>query len=58
MSDASVTLFPAVPPAPPREAARTDPPRSRPRGPVLMGDLSASYGGRPLLLLHWDEPET
>jgi len=53
MADAlAPQLFPSVAaPVRPQRAM----PRPRPRGPVLMGDLHASLGGRPLLLLHWDE---
>ncbi len=41
-----------------RDSATTAPPKPRPRGPVLMGDLTGSWGGRPLILSHWDEDET
>lgn len=30
------------------------PPKRRKAGPVLMGDLHATMGGRPLLLALWD----
>jgi hypothetical protein len=57
MSDAAALPFPAAVPTP-EPRARTAPPR-RPRrpGPVLMGDLTASWGGRPLLLAFWDPPD-
>lgn len=37
-----------------KESAEPAKPRPRPRGPVLMGDLTASLADRPLLLQHWD----
>ncbi len=47
-----------APPAAPAAAAVAVSPAPRPRrpGPVLMGDLTGSLAGRPLLLLLWDEP--
>lgn len=39
---------------PPRDETATGGPRPRPHGPVLMGDLTTSWGGRPVLLSHWD----
>ncbi len=38
----------------PREATA---PQPRLRGPVLIGDLLMSYGGRPVLLTHWDQDD-
>jgi hypothetical protein len=40
--------------APPRAEPAREPPRP-PRGPVLMGDLTGTLGGRPLLLVHFDQ---
>jgi hypothetical protein len=39
------------------EHAEAEKPKPAPRGPVLIGDLTASLAGRPLLLRHWDEAE-
>ena len=49
-------FLPVAAPAPPGADARPGPPPRRRRGPVLMGDLFAAPGGRPLLLMHWDAP--
>ena len=51
--DDALPLFRLFRPAPPAERT-APPPRPRVRGPVLMGDLHAAPGGRPLLLWHWD----
>jgi hypothetical protein len=46
-----------TPPAPADALPAVPAPAPRPRrpGPVLIGDLTASLGGRPLRLVHWDE---
>lgn len=40
--------------AAPRAEPAREPPRPT-RGPLLMGDLTGSLGGRPLLLFHFDQ---
>jgi hypothetical protein len=50
-------FLPVAAPDPRTEDTRTGPPPRRLRGPVLMGDLFAAPGGRPLLLTHWDPPD-
>jgi hypothetical protein len=54
--DHALALFP-LPGLRPEESAEPARPKAAPRGPVLIGDLTASLTGRPLLLLHWDEEE-
>jgi hypothetical protein len=52
MTESAALSFPWL--VPTREEATAKPPDRRPRGPVLIGDLSASYAGRPVFLMHWD----
>ncbi len=43
--------------APPSATDTGGPPPGRKTGPVLLGDIHGALGGRPVLLMLWDEWE-